>query len=1257
MHSVLPTVDVPDLLPEVAGPDEDLLCAKVFRSRMTFEYIVESYDLFVSEGLQECMDARPLAIPGGDSMAYIRIAYASMRSPTYLNDYNIETSLTKEIASLERRDYMLKIPIQVEIRNGDTRKLSKVGTLFELPLMVYSKYCCDHNNKQSEIDNPTNPGCYFILDGGIKFMPLYEKVRQNQLIVGSSKNGMPFAYQLSETPYSTSNTACKYYIDASGNKLLGVTLNKSEYSVYEDTTDEADKEKDLDDFLGASAIKTTNKPKEPVNVLSVIYTILFCANTEADLGFLSTPSVTHSSVIDYVIDMLMKVIPGELYMSCSAKLYSTIQEFKSTTHEDIINSVITSLEVVPKGEAGAKTKANKRVRNDAEIRYRVEAYFKVKLLPNILQFEGKVNTIVMLMSYLLQRIVDPLQRETDRDHWGHKGLSRARELLTDSFGKKLEKFFRAVETSKQYATATTPDSLLNLLCKSEKLDYNITEELLKDFKPSVQAEFSFKKAGKSTDPIAMDIIPNNANDLRAVLGKTRTNVNKNIPSFGPRSAHPSSYPGICPLKLTENALIGITKFSGLLTVISNKTSARKLVAKLLERHYLEDRGYIRIVSKNYQDGKRTVPVLVNGMFIGYTNADTGYKNMTMYKRYGRIDRQCCIVKTIRGTIEIYCDSRRVLVPVVGCDESGTLRIYSTGEDWKQMSYNELVRRGYIEYYDPYESENPNIVLAQTFASFHNYKAELLYREAQLAGVIARLLQVEDSDTKVNLSIIRTNLEAEITSMRQGKYSHAPLHPNGAYSVGAANIPFGNNEMACRSGFASKHEEQKMSRNMGDQFAHADGFIAAYNTRTLVDSSMNNITKTNQLVAGQTVIIGFLARADNQEDACIISAGAVEKGFRFNTITVVRETLESGEEFGRYNKGIDPSKQKYILENGLPIVGAYYGEGDCVLGKYAQQEIKGKPGEYITADKSYYLAKDEIGVVTEVVTYKSKQVKSKSSTTTVSIRLCKYNTLEVGGKITTRHAQKHILARIVPTVDMPFNDRGQSIDMLMSPLCLPTRMTFGTTGEPFYGRAAGISGEVFDMASHKEHDFERVSKILTRYGYQYDGEQRYTNGITGEPLQLTTFTGPSNVSMLIHVAIKKAQARAGLGKKHNVTNQVVSKKFGKCEDKGQKFSVPERDKGLQYGSSFLISERMNTSCDGVEMVVCKQCSSWASFNSKLGRFECAVCGLSDLNKLPEEQFGKYIIPQTTLYLQAGLLSIGIDLSFKFTDKEEYVGSDK
>ena len=51
-------------------------------------------------------------------------------------------------------------------------------------------------------------------------------------------------------------------------------------------------------------------------------------------------------------------------------------------------------------------------------------------------------------------------------------------------------------------------------------------------------------------------------------------------------------------------------------------------------------------------------------------------------------------------------------------------------------------------------------------------------------------------------------------------------------------------------------------------------------------------------------------------------------------------------------------------------------------------------------------------------------------------------LSVGDKLAGRHGNKGVVARIVPEEDMPFLEDGTSIDIVLNPLGVPSRMNLG-----------------------------------------------------------------------------------------------------------------------------------------------------------------------------------------------------------------------
>ena len=88
---------------------------------------------------------------------------------------------------------------------------------------------------------------------------------------------------------------------------------------------------------------------------------------------------------------------------------------------------------------------------------------------------------------------------------------------------------------------------------------------------------------------------------------------------------------------------------------------------------------------------------------------------------------------------------------------------------------------------------------------------------------------------------------------------------------------------------------------------------------------------------------------------------------------------------------------------------------------------------------------------------------------VKIYLATKRQLSVGDKMAGRHGNKGVIARIVPVEDMPFLEDGTSVDVLLNPLGVPSRMNVGQILETHLGWACGVLGfqaatPVFDGAT-------------------------------------------------------------------------------------------------------------------------------------------------------------------------------------------------
>ena len=72
---------------------------------------------------------------------------------------------------------------------------------------------------------------------------------------------------------------------------------------------------------------------------------------------------------------------------------------------------------------------------------------------------------------------------------------------------------------------------------------------------------------------------------------------------------------------------------------------------------------------------------------------------------------------------------------------------------------------------------------------------------------------------------------------------------------------------------------------------------------------------------------------------------------------------------------------------------------------------------------------------------------------VRVFVAKKRKIAEGDKLAGRHGNKGVISRIVPEEDMPFMEDGRPVDVILSPLGVPSRMNIGQILETHLGWAA------------------------------------------------------------------------------------------------------------------------------------------------------------------------------------------------------------
>jgi len=196
---------------------------------------------------------------------------------------------------------------------------------------------------------------------------------------------------------------------------------------------------------------------------------------------------------------------------------------------------------------------------------------------------------------------------------------------------------------------------------------------------------------------------------------------------------------------------------------------------------------------------------------------------------------------------------------------------------------------------------------------------------------------------------------------------------------------------------------------------------------------------------------------------------------------------------------------------------------------------------------------------------------------VKVFLAMKRKLQVGDKMAGRHGNKGVVSTIVPEEDMPYMGDGTSIEIILNPLGVPSRMNVGQILETNLGMAASAVGRhmatpVFDGA--KEED---VRELFQGTQFSPTGEERLTDGRTGVFFRQKVMVGYIYILKLHHLVDDKIHARS-TGPYSLVTQQPLG---GKAQFGGQRLGEMEVWALEAYGAAYTLQEMLTVKSDDVE----------------------------------------------------------------------------
>ena len=185
-------------------------------------------------------------------------------------------------------------------------------------------------------------------------------------------------------------------------------------------------------------------------------------------------------------------------------------------------------------------------------------------------------------------------------------------------------------------------------------------------------------------------------------------------------------------------------------------------------------------------------------------------------------------------------------------------------------------------------------------------------------------------------------------------------------------------------------------------------------------------------------------------------------------------------------------------------------------------------------------------------------------------------LQVGDKMAGRHGNKGVVAKIVPEEDMPYLPNGQSVEIILNPLGVPSRMNIGQLLETHLGFAAKAKGIYVKTPVFEGFPEDKIWEMMKESGLPEDGKCYLYDGRTGERFDNPLVVGYIYMLKLSHLVADKIHARA-TGPYSLVTQQPLG---GKAQMGGQRFGEMEVWALEAYGAAHLLQEMLTVKSDDV-----------------------------------------------------------------------------
>jgi len=356
------------------------------------------------------------------------------------------------------------------------------------------------------------------------------------------------------------------------------------------------------------------------------------------------------------------------------------------------------------------------------------------------------------------------------------------------------------------------------------------------------------------------------------------------------------------------------------------------------------------------------------------------------------------------------------------------------------------------------------------------------------------------------------------------------------------------------------------------------------------------TKDGQMALGQNVLVAFMSWSGmNFEDAVIVSERLVRNS-TFTSIHVeefvcsVRDTKLGPEVTTHDIPNVGEIKLRNLDEEGIVRIGSEVRPGDILVGKVTPKgETQLTPEERLlrsifgdkakdVKDTSLRLESGKRGRVIGVKVFSRENGDELESGTVkkVFIEVAQLRPVSVGDKLAGRHGNKGVISKVLPIEDMPHMEDGTPVDIILTPLGVPSRMNLGQILEMHLGLAAHTLNYQAIVPAFAGPSVEEIKNELVTAGFPENGKVTLYDGRTGEKFENDIAIGYMYILKLEHMVEDKIHMRS-IGPYSLITQQPLG---GRAQRGGQRFGEMEVWALLGYGAAYTLREMLTIKSDDI-----------------------------------------------------------------------------